>query len=131
MATTAENGGLSMVDQSTNIDILSLEDFRKTLDNRLKEANGLLAHLRDQVPASLPLGGFYDAGTTSGQHATRHATQVANVRRLISAIEAAQRATDTIITNYTSTEARNNANSKDIENVLGGVAAALNGGNDG
>ena len=36
-------------------------------------------------------------------------------------------ATDTIIRNYRTTEARNNANASDIASVLGGVAAALNG----
>jgi len=122
-----------MADESTNVDILSLEDFRKTLDTRLTEANGLLTHLTTNVPASTPLGTFFDATETSKKHGSQHAAQVTKVRRLISAIEAAKTATDKIISNYTTTEARNNANSKDIESVLGGVSKALapDGGNNG
>jgi hypothetical protein len=120
-----------MADESTNVDILSLEDYRKTLDTRWTEANNLLTYIKNSVPKVPQLGGFYHAGTTSSQHAERHADQVAKVQRLLTAIEAAKTATDPIIRNYTSTEARNNANSKDIGSVLGGVSKALEGGTDG
>ena len=124
-------GGLSMADEMTRVDVLSLEDFRRTLDIRLIEAQNLLTHLTDTIPAHPPLGGFFDANDTAAEHASRHSTQVVKVRRLVSAIKAAQAATDTIIDNYTTTEARNNANSADIAGVLGGVSAALDGSSDG
>jgi hypothetical protein len=117
-----------MSDDKTTVDILSLEDFRATLDARLREAEALLRTVSGSAGAQPPLGGFVDATQTSGDHRSRHTEQVDRVRRLVAAIQAARTATDTIITNYRTTEARNEANSADIAAVLGNVGTALSGG---
>jgi len=109
----------------TKVDILSLEDFRRALDARLTEAESLLTTVSTSTSARPPLGGFFDAKQSTNSHDTRQGEQTARVRRLIDAIEAAQKATDTIITNYRTTEARNAANASDIANVLGDVSTAL------
>jgi hypothetical protein len=117
-----------MSDEKTTVDILSLEDFRATLDVRLSEAEALLGTVSGAASAPPPLGGFIDATQTSGDHGTRHTVQADRVRRLVAAIRAARSATDAIITNYRTTEARNAATSADIAAVLGNVNTALNGG---
>ncbi len=121
-----------MSNDQTRVDILTLEDFRKTLDGRLSEAESVLRSLNSTSADVRPaLGAFFDATRTAGSYLDRHAQQVARVQRLISAIQAAQTATGTIIKNYRTAEARNTANSADIANVLGGVQTALDGGANG
>jgi hypothetical protein len=120
-----------MGNEQTKVDILSLEDFRKALDARLTEAETLLKTVTGSAAARPPLGGFVDAKRITDTHDTRQDEQVARVRRLIDAIRAAQSATDTIISNYRTTEARNAANSADIAHVLGGVQQALGGSSNG
>jgi hypothetical protein len=120
-----------MGNEQTKVDILSLEDFRRALNGRLTEAETLLKTVTSSAAARPPLGGFVDAKRITDSHHTRQDEQVARVRRLIDAIGAAQAATDTIISNYRTTEARNAANSADIANVLGGVQKALGGSNNG
>ncbi|MEV0713276.1 hypothetical protein [Asanoa sp. NPDC050611] len=120
-----------MGNEQTKVDILSLEDFRKALDARLTEAETLLKTVTGSAAARPPLGGFVDARRFTDAHDTRQDEQVARVRRLIDAIRAAQKATDTIMSNYRTTEARNAANSADIANALGGVQQALGGSSNG
>jgi len=115
-----------MVD--TRVDVLTLEDFRSTLDARLSEADSALRALTaETVKARPPLGGFEDATEVADDHERRHNDAEARLRRLISAIGAAKTATDTIISNYSTAEARNRANSTDIENILGSVQTELDG----
>jgi len=120
-----------MGNEQTKVDILSLEDFRRALDVRLTEAESLLRTVTTATAARPPLGAFYDAQRVTGVHDTRQDEQARRVRRLIEAIRAAQSATDTIIRNYRTTEARNKANSADIADVLGGVSIALGGAKNG
>lgn len=116
-----------MTDPTTTVDILSLEAFRATLDTRLTEAEGLLSDLKTKVEVSPALGAFTDATETRSNYGNRRSAHVERVDRLVASIRMARDATDTIIRNYRTTEARNNANASDIASVLGGVAAALNG----
>jgi hypothetical protein len=121
-----------MGNDQTRVDILTLEDFRKTLDARLSEAESVLRSLNSTSADGRPaLGAFLDATRTASSYLDRHAQQVGQVQRLITAIQATQTATSTIIKNYRSAEARNTANSADIASVLGGVHAALDGGANG
>jgi hypothetical protein len=120
-----KTGHLSMGNEQTKVDILSLEDFRRALDRRLTEAESLLKTVTGSATARPPLGAFADAKRITDVHHNRQDEQAGRVRRLIEAIRAAQSATDTIIGNYRTTEARNAANSADIASVLGGVQKAL------
>jgi hypothetical protein len=120
-----------MGNEQTKVDILSLEDFRLALNARLTEAESLLKTVTGSAAARPPLGAFADATRITSQHHTRQDEQATRVRRLIEAIRAAQSATDTIISNYRTTEERNTANSADVANVLGGVTKALGGSSNG
>ena len=115
----------------TTVDILSLEDFSKTLATRLREVEAMLTKLDVDLRPAPKLGTFQDAKTKQSQHVSLHDQYVGRVERLRSAILAAQRATSDIIANYTTTEARNHASAVDIRNELGGVDTALNGGTRG
>jgi hypothetical protein len=121
---------LSMADSPTRVDVVSLEDFRATLNTRLTAANSLLRTLENSVDAQPPLGGFVDAGHTASRHGNRRDAQLDRVHRLVAAIQAAQVATDLIISNYRTAEARNTANVTDIAAALDGVHSALSGATD-
>jgi hypothetical protein len=113
---------------STNVDLLTLEDFSKTLGARLSEVDAMLTKLDTDLRGKAPrLGIFQDATTKQSQYTDLYDQYVQRIGRLKSAILAAQRATDDIMANYKTTEARNHASAADIANKLGGVDTALNG----
>jgi hypothetical protein len=114
-----------MADDTTNVDVLSLEDFQRTLAARLSEVESAarkLAEAGGQTPA---LGTFSDARACAAFYENLHQQYAQRLDRLKSAIVAAQTATSTIIDNYRRVEDRNHANAIDIAAQLGGVAAAL------
>jgi hypothetical protein len=114
---------------STNVDLLSLEDFSRRLGARLSEADAMLTKLDADLRGKAPkLGTFQDATAKQSQYSDLYDQYAQRIGRLKSAILAAQRATDDIIANYKTTEALNHASAADIANKLGGVDAALNGG---
>jgi hypothetical protein len=118
-----------MAGSGTSVDVLTLEQFNKTLTSRLSEARSLLTKLNADLGGKVPaLGTFADGVTTAQQYTDLRSTSVQRVERLIDAIVAVQTATDTIISNYRTTEARNHANAADIAQVLGDLPAVLNGG---
>ena len=118
-----------MTDKGTRIDILSLEDFNATLTARLHEADTLLTTLDTDLHGRSPaLGTFVDGQDRSRHYADLYEQYVQRIGRLRAAIVAAQSATNEIINNYTTTEARNHASAADIASKLGGVSAALNDG---
>lgn len=118
-----------MADESTTVDVLSLEDFHATIAARLDQANALLTTLNTTLQGAPPqLGGFPHAVDTAGRYSDLHGEHASSVQRLIDAVTAAQTATSTIISNYQTTEARNQANSADIANTLSPVGEVLNGG---
>lgn len=115
-----------MADDTTRVDVLSLEDFKKTLATRLSEADALLTKLNTDLKGQAPkLGTFRDGTGTTGQYDGLYSDYVDRIGRLKSAITAAQTATDKILANYKTTEARNSANAGDIGNQLGGIYTAL------
>jgi len=117
-----------MADDTTRVDVLSLEDFRATLATRLREADAILHKLTTELGGRTPsLGTFADGTTKAAQYSALHDQHVDRVSRLRRAIVAAQEATDTIIGNYRTTEERNGASASDIANKLDGVANALDG----
>jgi hypothetical protein len=110
----------------TTVDVLSLEDFHQRLAGRLSEADAVLKKLNTELQCQPPaLGSFTDATSNARRYSTVHLRYVQQVQRLRDAIKAAQKATNTILTNYRSTEARNAANAADIAAVLGGIDDAL------
>ncbi|MFC4065158.1 hypothetical protein [Actinoplanes subglobosus] len=113
---------------NTDIDLLSLEDFHKTLDARLSEANAVVTTLTtalgDKTPA---LGGFTDASKTSGRYRQLYQEHLDRAERLVEALTAAKTATTTIMSNYRTAEERNHADATDIASVLNSVGTELNG----
>lgn len=118
-----------MVDRTTTVDVLTLEDFQHRLNARLQEArsvlNRLSGSLHNQPPA---LGTFRDAVETTRRYDAVQRVELARARQLVSALEAVQAATSTIIKNYRTAEARNEATADEITGALSGVDRALNGG---
>jgi ABC-type transporter Mla subunit MlaD len=113
---------------NTEVDLLSLEDFYKTLDNRLNEANAVLTALTTTLAGKVPaLGTFQDATGTSSRYHTLYEQHLDRAHRLVRAVTAAKTATATIMANYRTAEARNHANAKDIASILGDVGTELNG----
>jgi hypothetical protein len=124
-----------MGDGSTDVSVLSLEDFKATLQQRLDDANDLLRQLNGLGAGRLKLGTFQDAHQSAGSYDWKLDQYVDRVRRLRDAILAAQIATAEIITAYRTTEARNQADAADIAahlgtvtNLLGAVVGAAVGG---
>ncbi len=118
-----------MSDNSTNVEVLSLQDFNKTLTTRLSEVDAMLTKLNTDLRGKEPkLGTFQDGVNVAGHYADLYTQYTERIGRLRSAIVAAQTATNDIIANYTTTEARNHASAADIASKLGGVYTALDGG---
>jgi hypothetical protein len=117
-----------MGDDKTQVDILTLEDFRATLNARLIEAQSILTTLQTKLAHGPSLGTFMDATSTRTWYGNAHQQHVQRATRLVDAIKAAQVATDNIIRDYTTTEARNAANQADIAKALGNVQTTLDGG---
>ncbi|HEY8453403.1 MAG: hypothetical protein FWJ70_02460 [Micromonosporaceae bacterium] len=115
-----------MVDRTTAVDVLTLEDFQRHLSARLQQARSVLDRLSGDLSGRPPaLGTFFDAVETSRQYEAVHRLELARARRLVSALEAVQEATSTIIRNYRTAEARNAATAEDIAGALSGVDVAL------
>lgn len=114
-----------MTDDSTSVDVLSLEDFHATLANRLSEVDTVIAGINRDLATAPAFGDFLDGKVSAADFVNLRDDYLARINRLRSAIVAAQSATATIIANYKSTEQRNHANAADIAHQLDGVGAAL------
>ena len=117
-----------MGDGTNRVDLLTLEEFRSRLDSRLIDAKALVEKLNHMSKPAL--GTFQDANTTAGGYNVVHRQHLQRANRLVSAIEAAQSATDSIIRNYRTTEARNAASQAEIRRALGDVTVKLEGSSD-
>jgi hypothetical protein len=110
---------------SVAVDIASLEDFRRTLDTRLSQADVLVRRI-DSMASEQPAVGTLPTGTTlMQQFAAQRDAYRERVVRLRESIQIARDNTDTIIENYRTAEERNAANAHDIARQLSGVGAAL------
>jgi hypothetical protein len=114
-----------MTDDSTAVDIHSLEDFHATLATRLSEVDAVIAKMTRELSAPPALGTFDDAKLAMASMHEQRRQYTDKVAQLRAAIVAAQTATATIIANYRTTEDRNHANAADIARQLDGVGAAL------
>ncbi|MEV0135858.1 hypothetical protein AB0H83_46385 [Dactylosporangium sp. NPDC050688] len=118
-----------MGDGTNRVDLLTLEEFRSRLDGRLDDAKELVRKLNSMNKPAL--GTFLDAKATGADYDRVHRQHVQRATRLVSAIEAAQSATDSIIRNYKTTESRNAASQAEISQALGDVTLTLEGRSDG
>ncbi|WP_406077555.1 hypothetical protein [Micromonospora sp. NBC_00858] len=110
----------------TEVDLLSLEDFHLHLAARLSQADSVLRKLNTEMQCRPPaLGSFTDATDNARRYSDVHQSYVVQAERLRQAVQAAQQATSTILTNYRTAEARNAANATDITAALTGVDRAL------
>ena len=114
-----------MVDGSTDVSVLSLEDFKSTLQHRLDDVDAMLRQLDDLGSGRLRLGTFQDATESVSSYDWIHSQYASRVQRLRDAIVAAQLATTEIIASYRTTEARNQADAADSAERLGGVTSLL------
>ena len=114
-----------MADDSTKVDVLSLEDFHATLASRLSEIQSIQSKMDGMLGDRMRFGALEDANLQGGNYDSVSMSVFDKVNQLHDAIVAAQAATSTIIANYRSTEERNRANSADIANQLGGISTAL------
>jgi hypothetical protein len=114
--------GCHMGDGTTRVDLLTLEDFRARLDGRLAAAQSVLDTLNGKIGTKKPALGLFQDAVVSGQTYDRQRQQhVQRATRLVSAIRAAQTATDTIIQQYRTVAARNAASQADILRALEAV----------
>lgn len=123
--TTDAATGDGMADRA-RVDVLALEDFHRNLDARLSEVDSAIRKLGTEMGATAPaLGTFTDARQRINRYTTLRGEHLDRLKRLRTAITAAQTATATILNNYRTAEARNRASAADIASVLGGVDSAL------
>ncbi|GAA4217934.1 hypothetical protein [Actinocatenispora rupis] len=112
----------------TVVDVHSLADFTTALDNHHSAIASMLKTIDDKLLDVPPkLGGFPDATDTESYYASMVSDYRARVQRLRSAVEAARKATTSILDTYATAEARNHANSRDIARTMGPVGTALKG----
>jgi hypothetical protein len=110
---------------SVAVDIASLEDFRRTLDTRLSQADVLLRRI-DEVGCRQPAVGTLPTGIAlMGDFSAQHAAYRERIARLRESILVAREDTDTIIANYRTAEERTTAGAYDIARRLSGVGTAL------
>ncbi|TDC75743.1 hypothetical protein E1193_25045 [Micromonospora sp. KC606] len=115
----------------TTVDVLSLEDFHQRLADRLAQAEAAVRKLNSELQGRTPaLGSFADATGSARRYTEIQASFAERVARLRRAVEASRAATQTVMTNYRTTEARNTANAADIAAALDGVDEALTGQED-
>lgn len=115
-------------ENTSRIDVLSLEDFRTTLDARQGEAESVRTSLVQILQHSTPkLGDLPDATYVCGRYQTLFDQHLASVDLLLRAILATREALTTIMDNYQTTEERLTADANEIADALGGASGAGNG----
>jgi hypothetical protein len=109
------------------VDLLSLHDFHDHLAPRRQEAEAALAALvdahrspRGNTPrAQRPeLGQFHDAELTAGHYDALREDYLVRLRRLISAVAAAQNATAVALRTYRTVEALNESTTRAVADLL-------------
>lgn len=108
--------------------MLSLEDFHRTFAARIAEIDVVLTKLTTTLQSRPPaLGTFTDAMRNAQEYTRLRLRHTERAGRLKEAIVAARVATDTIISDYRTAEARNRATAGEIAAALDGVDEALGG----
>jgi hypothetical protein len=122
-----------MSGDSASISMISLGEFNARLAARLAEADSVLASLQSDsvlssgggVATPPKLGTFDDAVQAERSYTALYGQYVQRLHRLHNAITAAKQATETITTNYRTTESLNAASANEITTALSGVPSAL------
>ena len=113
---------------TTMVDVLSLEGFQTTLDARLDEAESVKTNLVELLRRTEPeLGDLADARYVCRRYKSLYDQHLNRVATLIDAINATKTALATIINNYTTNEARQTANAVDIADALGEISGTQDG----
>jgi hypothetical protein len=113
-------GAGSMLD----VDVHSLEDFARSLETRLGEADELLAQIR-AADTDLPLGTFPAARGEAQRYVSVQGRYEQAVVQLRESIVAAQQATQVVLSNYRTAEERNRATTLAIAEPLAQIADAV------
>lgn len=122
------DGGTVARNDRTMVDVLSLEEFRLTLDARLTEAQSARTTMVEVLRRTRPaLGDMSDATYVEDRYLALYDQHLDRIIRLIHAIEATLDAITTIIDNYQTNEARLVADARDIADALGGVSGVPDG----
>ena len=111
--------------RGTTVDMLSLGDFQDTLTARLAEVDRVLEKINALAGNPPAVGTFTDAQTTKNSYESVRVEFANKATRLQAAIHAAQKATAQILSNYSTTEARNKADANDISATLDDVRTSL------
>jgi hypothetical protein len=114
-----------MPDDSTAVDVQSLEVFHAALATRLSEVDSAIATMNRDLTHPPQLGTFFDASNSTAAFESLRRDYAERLGRLRAAVVAAQSATQTIIDNYKTTEQRNHASAADIAAKLDGIRTAL------
>jgi hypothetical protein len=118
------------MNDTSMVDVLSLEDFRATLDRRLDEAKSVKTCLVELLRRTQPrLGDLADADHIRIRYQTLYDQHLNRATLLIDALEATRDALTTIIGNYQTNEARQTASAIDIADALGAASGVHGGGN--
>jgi hypothetical protein len=113
---------------TTMVDVLTLEGFKATLDARLDEAESVKTNLVELLRRTEPeLGDLADARYVCRRYKSLYDQHLNRVVTLIDAINATKEALTTIISNYTTNEARQTANALDIADALGAITGTQDG----
>ncbi|WP_163512280.1 hypothetical protein [Fodinicola acaciae] len=112
---------------SVEFDIHSLQDFRKALAQRQKQAQAIVTAVTNHLqPSRPPVGGFADASLYASDMRTKNSAYLDRVTKLRDALDVALTGTDQIIKNYQTVEALNHANAADIADRVDTIATTLN-----
>lgn len=105
-----------------DVDIDSLQDFRRALGERLAQATAISRLIDGEVAVKEPaIGEFVDASLMVRDTRTKSTTYSQRLGQLRQALTVAMRATDQILAAYRTTEDLNRANAASIEKQLTGV----------
>jgi hypothetical protein len=117
------------MDETSMVDVLSLEDFRAKLEGRLSEAHSVRTTMVELLRRKEPrLGDLPDADHICIRYQALYDQHLNRVTLLIDALEATRDALSTIMTNYTTNEARQMASASAIGDALGAITGVNDGG---
>jgi chromosome condensin MukBEF ATPase and DNA-binding subunit MukB len=121
---TKDDGETEM---SVEFDIDSLQDFRKALAQRQKQAQDIVTAVTNTVkPSKPPVGGFADATLYVNDMQAKNSAYLDRVTKLRDALNVALTGTDQIIKNYQTVESLNHANATDIAKRVDNIGTTLN-----
>ncbi|GEM_PF-6062211 len=108
------------------VDVLSLEDFRKGLADRVADFELLFARLNDGASReNPPFGSFVDGTTQMSYYASMREEFITAADRLRKAVEVLHTGTGEIIDAYRTTEDLQKATVADISDKLGDISILL------